>query len=113
VHRLTTGAGVRWSTAFKSGDWTIEPTAQARWLHSSGDEYAEFDVAFSGAPDVSYRAPEFGWRVRGVTLPENRGLLGLGVAARSDNLDLFVDYDYQSGDGFRAHNLSAGLRYRW
>ena len=113
VERLTMGAGVRWSSAFQHGDWTIEPTAQARWLHSEGDEYAEFDVAFSGAPNEGYRLPEFGWRVRGVTLPEDRGVFGLGVAARNDNLDLFVDYDYQSGDGFKAHNLSAGLRYRW
>ena len=89
------------------------PPAQARWLHRKGDEYAEFDVAFSGAPNEGYRLPEFGWRVRGVTLPQDRGVLGLGLAARNDNLDLFVDYDFQAGDGFKAHNLSAGLRYRW
>ena len=113
VSRLTTGAGARWSTTIKRGEWTLEPTVQARWLHSAGDDYAEFDVAFAGAPDQSYRAPEFGWRVRGVTLPQDRGVFGLGLAARNDNLDLFVDYDYQNGDGYQAHNLSAGLRYRW
>jgi outer membrane autotransporter protein len=48
-----------------------------------------------------------------VTLPQDRGLIGLGIAARNDNLDLFVDYDYQAGDGFKAHNLGAGMRYRW
>jgi fibronectin-binding autotransporter adhesin len=113
VERLTIGAGARWSSTFKRGDWTLEPTVQARWLHSEGDDYAEFDVAFAGAPDEGYRTPEFGWRVRGVTLPQDRGLVGLGIAARNDNLDLFVDYDYQAGDGFKAHNLGAGLRYRW
>ena len=113
VERLTAAAGVRWSSSLQRGAWTLEPTAQARWLHSEGQGYAEFDVAFSGAPDQGYRTPQFGWRVRGVTLPQDRGLVGFGLAARKGNIDLFVDYDFQAGDGFQAHNLGAGLRYRW
>jgi outer membrane autotransporter protein len=113
VERMTLGTGLRWSNTSRHGDWTLEPTAQVRWLHTEGQGFAEFDVAFSGAPDEGYRLPEFGWRVRGVTAPQDRGLLGLGLAARKDNVDLFLDYDFQAGDGFKSHNLSAGLRYRW
>jgi outer membrane autotransporter protein len=113
VERLTTGLGARWSMPIERGEWTFEPMLQARWLHSQGDEFAEFDVAFAGAPDISYRAPEFGWRVRGVTLPKNRAVAGVGFAARKDNLDLFVDYTFQSGEGLESHDLSAGLRYHW
>ncbi|MCL1633223.1 autotransporter domain-containing protein [Luteimonas sp. SX5] len=104
--RITTGLGLRWSGEFKSGEWTIAPTAQARWLHTTGDRTVQFELAYAGAPDVNYL-------VRGATFPKDRGLVGLGLSARKDNIDLFVDYDYQSGEAFKAHNLSAGLRYRW
>jgi autotransporter-associated beta strand protein len=104
--RSTAGVGLRWSGAFKRGDWMIEPSAQARWLHTMGDRTVQFELAYAGARDVAYL-------VRGATFPENRGVLGFGLAARKENIDLFVDYDYQSGDGFKAHNLGAGLRYRW
>lgn len=104
--RITTGLGLRWSGEYQRGQWTIAPTAQARWLHTTGDRTVQFELAYAGAPDVNYL-------VRGATFPKDRGLLGLGLSARKDNIDLFVDYDYQSGEAFKAHNLSAGLRYRW
>ncbi len=104
--RITTGLGLRWSGAFQRGEWTIEPTAQARWLHTTGDRTVQFELAYAGAPDVNYL-------VRGATFPKDRGLVGLGLSARKGNIDLFVDYDYQSGEAFKAHHLSAGLRYRW
>nr|WP_281349764.1 autotransporter domain-containing protein [Pseudoxanthomonas yeongjuensis] len=107
VERTTVSAGLRWTTAFERGDWTFEPTLQARWLHAVGDEYAEQDVAFAGAPDIGYR-------VRGVSWPQDRGLLGVGLQMRhGDNLDLFVDVDYQQGGGLEAKNLGAGVRWRW
>ncbi|MEZ0472938.1 autotransporter outer membrane beta-barrel domain-containing protein [Luteimonas salinilitoris] len=105
--RTTASAGLRWTGWFARGGWTLEPSAQLRWLHSTGDLNAEFEIAFAGAPDTGYR-------VRGGSWPEDRGLVGVGFnARRGDKLDLFVDYDYQRGGGLEAHNLSAGLRYRW
>jgi T5SS/PEP-CTERM-associated repeat protein/autotransporter-associated beta strand protein len=104
--RITAGLGLRWSGAFQRGEWIVEPTAQARWLHTMGDRTVEFELAYAGAPDVNYL-------VRGATFPEDRGLLGLGLSAHKGNVELFVDYDYQLGDAFQAHNLSTGLRYRW
>lgn len=106
VERTVAALGLRWTGAFGGGEWTFAPTAQVRWLHTFGDLDAEFDVAFAGAPDVGYR-------VRGVTVPEDRGLLGVGLLARRDNLDLFVDLDYQAGDGYDAGSLGAGVRWRW
>lgn len=104
--RTTASAGVRWSGDHARGEWTLAPTAQLRWLHSTGDLAPEFELAFAGAPESSYR-------VRGVGWPEDRGLVGAGLQASRGTLDLFVDYDYQRGGGLVAHNLSAGLRYRW
>jgi outer membrane autotransporter protein len=107
VERTTTSAGLRWSAAFGQGAWTLEPMMQARWLHAFGDEYAEQDVAFAGAPEIGYR-------VRGVSGPRNRGLLGVGLHARQgDTLDLFVDFNYQKGGGLEAQNIGAGMRWRW
>jgi uncharacterized protein len=34
-------------------------------------------------------------------------------AKETSDLDLFIDYDFQAGDGFKAHNLGAGVGYRW
>jgi fibronectin-binding autotransporter adhesin len=107
VERTTVTAGLRWSTAFERGDWTFEPTVQARWLHAFGDEHAEQAMAFAGAPEIGYR-------VRGVGWPQDRGLLGVGLQLRhGDNLDLFVDVDYQKGGGLESKNLGAGMRWRW
>ncbi|HVI57823.1 MAG TPA: autotransporter domain-containing protein [Luteimonas sp.] len=107
VERTTASAGLRWETAFDSGEWTFEPTLQARWLRALGDEHAELAVAFAGAPDIGYR-------VRGVSWPGDRGLLGVGLQVRrGDDLDLFVDLDYQKGGGLEAKSLGAGLRWRW
>ena len=104
VERTTVSAGLRWTTAFERGDWTIEPTVQARWLHAFGDEHAEQTLAFVGAPDA-------GFRMRGVGWPQDRGLLGVGLQARhGDNLDLFVDVDYQAGGGLETRGIGAGLR---
>lgn len=105
--RTTASAGLRWTGGFARDGWTLEPSAQLRWLHSTGDLTPQFEVAFAGAPDTAYR-------VHGVSWPEDRGLIGIGLnARRGDRFDLFVDYDYQQGGGLEAHNLSAGLRYRW
>jgi outer membrane autotransporter protein len=106
VERTVAGAGVRWTGEFSAGTWTFAPTAQARWLHTFGDLDAEFDVAFAGAPDTSFR-------VRGVTVPEDRGLVGIGLQASRDTLDVFADVDYQAGDGFKSASFGAGLRWRW
>jgi len=107
VERTTVTAGLRWTAAFERGDWTFEPTVQARWLHAFGDEHAEQTLAFAGAPEIGYR-------VRGVSWPQDRGLLGVGLQMRhGDNLDLFVDVDYQKGGGLEAHNVGAGVRWRW
>jgi len=41
-------------------------------------------------------------------------LLGVGLQARhGDNLDLFVDVDYQAGGGLQSLGAGAGLRWRW
>jgi T5SS/PEP-CTERM-associated repeat protein/autotransporter-associated beta strand protein len=106
VERTVAGAGVRWTGEFSAGTWTFAPTAQARWLHTFGDLDAEFAVAFAGAPDTSFR-------VRGVTVPEDRGLVGIGLQASRDTLDVFADVDYQAGDGFKSASFGAGLRWRW
>lgn len=104
--RTTASAGLRWIGGYARGEWTLAPNLQARWLHSTGDLAAQFAVAFAGAPDT-------GFAVRGATWPKDRGLIGVGFGASKGAMDLFVDYDYQQGDGLEAHNLSAGLRYRW
>ncbi|MDH5821743.1 autotransporter domain-containing protein [Luteimonas sp. RD2P54] len=106
VERTVAGLGLRWSGAFGGGAWRLAPTAQARWLHTFGDLHAEFDVALAGAPDA-------GFRTRGVTVPEDRALLGVGLQASRDTLDLFVDLDYQAGDDFDAASIGAGMRWRW
>src|SRR5690606_18599085 len=82
VERTTASAGLRWSGGYDSGAWTFAPTAQLRWLHTFGDRAAAFDLAFAGAPEASYR-------VRGVAVPEDRGLLAVGLQASRGNLDLF------------------------
>lgn len=107
VERTTVSAGLRWATAFERGEWTFEPMLQARWLHAFGDEHAEQAVAFAGASEIGYR-------VRGVSWPQDRGLVGIGLQLRhGDNLDLFVDVDYQKGGRLEAKHLGAGLRWRW
>ncbi len=106
VERTVASAGLRWSGEYGAGEWTFAPVVQARWLHTFGDLEAEFALAFAGAPDAT-------WRVRGVTVPEDRGLLGVGFQASRDNLDLFLDLDYQAGDGFEAASFGTGLRWRW
>lgn len=107
VERTTASAGLRWSAAFGHGAWTWEPTVQARWLHAFGDEQAEQEVAFAGAPEIGYR-------VRGVSWPQDRGLLGVGLHIRQgDTVDLFVDVDYQKGGALATKNLGAGLRWHW
>lgn len=108
THRVTTGLGVRWSRQLVGDRWTVEPNVEARWLRLSKDRYAELDVAFEGAPAEVFR-------VRGVSLPRNRGVLSIGVSASNgEHLELFADFNYQDGNnGYEAHQLAAGLRWRW
>lgn len=107
VDRTTVSAGLRWSAAFGSGNWTLQPAAQVRWLHALGDRHAEQTLAFAGAPGVGYR-------VRGVGWSQDRGLLGVGLQARrGDSLDLFVEVDYQNGGGLESMGAGAGVRWRW
>lgn len=107
VERTTVSVGLRWSVAFESGAWTLEPAAQVRWLHALGDGHAEQTLAFAGAPGIGYR-------VRGVSWAQDRGLIGVGLQARhGENFDLFVDVDYQSGGGLESKGVGAGLRWRW
>ncbi len=107
VERTTTTAGLRWSTAFARGGWMLEPTVEVRWLHTFGDAYAEQELTFAGAPGMGYR-------VRGVSWPRDRGLLGVGLRAHyGDKLDLFIDVDHQQGGGLESRNIGAGIRWRW
>ena len=106
VERTVASAGLRWNGEFGGGKWIWSPTAQARWLHTFGDRAAAFDMAFAGAPDA-------GFRVRGVAVPEDRGLVGIGVRASRGALDVFADVDYQAGDGFKAASFGAGVRWHW
>ena len=106
VARTVVGAGLRWTGEYDAGAWTLAPTAQARWLHAFGDRAAEFDLAFAGAPEIGYR-------VRGVETPEDRGLVGIGLRASRDAVDVFADFDYQAGGGFRAASFGMGVRWRW
>lgn len=107
LDRTTVGAGVRWIGNISRGGWTFSPAAELRWLHDTGDVTPFTQVAFAGAPTI--------WsEVDGVAAPSDRGVAGLSfTASRGNRLDLTLDYDYQHAGRLEAHNLSAGLRYKW
>ncbi|QWP77295.1 autotransporter domain-containing protein [Lysobacter sp. K5869] len=105
--RTTASAGLRWSADYDLGDWALSPRLEARALRGYGDEYAQTNLEFAGAPG-------YGFGVRSAALPKQGGLASAGIQlGRGERLSLFLDCAYQRGDGVRSRDLSAGLRYRW
>ncbi|MFD1297217.1 autotransporter domain-containing protein [Lysobacter gummosus] len=107
IDRTTASLGLRWIGDFTRGEWTMSPSLEVRALRSYGDEYADLDVGFEGAPG-------FDFGIRGAALPKQRGMANLGLqASHGERISLFLDYGYQHGDEAQSRNVGLGLRYRW
>ena len=107
VEQFTTSLGLDWSREVAGSSWTVRPHAGLEWLHTTGSRHAGLDLAFAGAPEA-------GFHVRGVELPSNRAVINVGVdGTRGDGFGWFAAASYESGSGYDAGAVHAGLRWAW
>jgi len=100
--------GPRLSRVVPWGEGHVTAEARALWSHELGDTAAAVTGRFAGAPAGG------SFTVNGVPLAKNGAVLGAGLmAAVTESLSGYGDYNAELRSNQIEHQLVAGLRWNW
>jgi len=81
-------------------------SARLAWAHDFADTGRSASAAFEGLPGATFT-------VEGARVPRDSVLVGLGLGARINGLDLFARYDGGFATGYALQGFAAGLTLRF
>lgn len=100
-------AGLRLSSIFNAGAFTITPELNARYYYNFGDTDVAMTAGLIGAPAAPFT-------VEGTGIGHNIGVLAAGLSAQqAANLRVSAQYELQLSDDVTAQVFSMGLKYTW
>jgi uncharacterized protein with beta-barrel porin domain len=103
---LQSGLGAKVAMPLKRGATLVVPQVYASWQHEFSDDSRGLDARLSQGSST------FAWQTDDPA--RDFAVVGADITLSKDNLTVQLDYNAEVGRGnFAAHNVSAGLRWRF